>query len=460
MNVPDLGAWMRVPEEVIEAAKSGELVMFVGAGVSMQADLPSWKKFAHLVLDDLTAEGLFNHSQAKLLRSLEPRKILSIARHPEHKTKTNLDYAQYFTPEDSQSDVYKSLNSMNCTFVTTNYDLLLKPRVENPEPDRSSPQLGDRVATPNDMLRPLLDQPGHVIHLHGSIEQPESMVISTAEYLKRYQNESVQIFLEYLFSRKTVVFVGYGLEETELLEHILRRGLVQAGSKEKKLFALKGYYSHEKPIYEQLFKYYKHTFGLHLLGYSLDTKGYKLLDSILRDWSKEIKVQPVSLSHHANMLERLLDSPTHLSESEKREALRRIADRPELVPIFFQRVKGVEWYDELNEQKYFSVENNPRPRKSDDGEHILVPYWMVLDYLEKTSLELKEPKNLKYAEKFLDLTRSVTQFTRDKEFSNYRTWWKFTYILSNVPSKFVLLDDLPLIDYWLDDPLTLIWFVN
>ena len=185
MKVPELDEWKSVPKEVIEAAKSGASVMFVGAGVSMQADLPSWKKFAHLVLDDLTTVGLFTHNQAKLLKSLEPRKILSIARNPEHKTKTNLGYAQYFTREDSQSDIYQSLNSMNCTLVTTNYDLLLKPRVENPELDRSSPMLGERVATPNDMLRPLLDQPGHVIHLHGSNEQPESMVISTAEYLKR-----------------------------------------------------------------------------------------------------------------------------------------------------------------------------------------------------------------------------------------------------------------------------------
>ena len=310
MNVPDLDEWISVPEEVVEAAKSGELVMFVGAGVSKRVKLPLWPEFASLVLDQLTTKDLLNHNQANLLESLDPRKILSIARNIELETKRKLDYVQYFEKKESPSDVYKSLNSMNCTFVTTNYDLWLEPKVENPERDRSAPKQRERITTPEDMLCSRLDQLGNVIHLHGAIEPPESMVISTAEYLELYEDKNVQKFLGYLFSRKTVVFVGYGLEETELLEHILRRGSVKSGSEECRLFAIEGYYSYQTPIYEQLFKYYKSTFGLNLLGYSLDTEDYELLDSILEGWSKEIKVQPVSLSRQADVLIEILDELT------------------------------------------------------------------------------------------------------------------------------------------------------
>ena len=452
MEVPELGDWISIPEEVVEAAKSGELIMFIGAGVSMRVDLPSWKKFASLVLEQLTTKELLNHSQAHLLESLDPRKILSIARNIEHETETKLDYVQYFKPKEFNREIYKSLNLLECTFVTTNYDLLLQPNVENLERVHSGPQHRERVTTPDKMLRSLLDQPGHVIHLHGAIDPPETMVISTEEYLELYAHENIPILLEYLFSTKTVVFVGYGLEETELLEHILRRGSARSGARERKLFALEGFYSHEEPIYEQLFKYYKSTFGLNLLGYSLDTKDYKLLDSILEGWSTEIKVRPVSLSRQVDMLEKLLDAPRKkLTDSEKHEALQRIEDRPELVPIFLQRVQGVEWFDVLERQKFFLVEKNPRPRNIEDGEYVLVPYWEVLDYLEKTSVELKQPKNLKYAEKFLNLIRNTTRYARDEGFSNYRTWWKFTYILSNIPSELMTCTDLMSIDVWLDD---------
>ncbi|MCY3627111.1 MAG: SIR2 family protein [Gammaproteobacteria bacterium] len=452
MKVPELREWISVPEEVVQAAKSGELVMFIGAGVSMRVNLPSWQEFAYLVLDNLTTKGLLNHNQLKLLKNLEPRKILSIARNIERETETNLDYVQYFNPKEFTSEIYKSLNLLQCTYVTTNYDLLLEPTVEYPERDRSGPKKIERITSPDNMLCSFLDQPGNVIHLHGAIEPPKTMVISTEEYLQLYAHVNVQKFLEYLFSRKTVVFVGYGLEETELLEHILRRGSAKPGSDERKLFALKGYYSHQEPIYQQLFKYYKTTFGLNQLGFLLDTKHFELLDDILKDWVKEIKVQPVPLSHHVNMLDEMLDASNEQSKDDKRDVLQRIQDRPELVPVFFQLVKGVEWFDALDEQTFFSVENNPKPENSEDDEYVLVPYWEILDYLEKTSVELKDPKNSDYAKKFLDLILRVTRFARDENFSNYRTWWKFTYIISNIPSKLVSHKDLELIDYWLDDP--------
>ena len=138
--------------------------------------------------------------------------------------------------------------------------------------------------------------------------------------------------------------------------------------------------------------------------------------------------------------------------NDRLDVLQQIRDTPELVPIFFQRVKGLRWFDELNEQKYFLVENNPRPRNSDDGKFMVVPYWVILDYLEKTSVELIDPKNSEYAKKFLDLIRNVTQFAQVNGFSNYRTWCKFAYIISNIPSNLVSGKDLGLIDYWLDDP--------
>lgn len=65
MTVPELEKWISAPEEVVEAAKSGELVMFVGAGVSKRVKLPLWKEFASLVLNQLTNKGFVNHNQAE-----------------------------------------------------------------------------------------------------------------------------------------------------------------------------------------------------------------------------------------------------------------------------------------------------------------------------------------------------------------------------------------------------------
>ncbi len=308
MRVPDLRESVPVPPEVKQAAEIGELVMFVGAGVSMRVNLPSWRGFAMSVLKYLASKELLNYNEIQTLKFLEPRKILSIAKLIERDHHENLDFAQYFRDADSESEIYDKLNSIGCTFVTTNYDLCLQPTVSGSGPGNASTtqQQGERITSCDDLFPSLLDELGNVIHLHGAITKPEKMVISTLEYLSHYDSENVQKFLEYLFKRKTVVFIGYGLEETELLEHILRRGSVVGSSKERKLFALQGFYSSQTPIYERLYRYYGNSFELKLLGFLKDYKDYCCLDEIVTKWADTIIVKPTPLSHDADVIDRVL----------------------------------------------------------------------------------------------------------------------------------------------------------
>ncbi len=137
---------------------------------------------------------------------------------------------------------------------------------------------------------------------------------------------------------------------------------------------------------------------------------------------------------------------------EERDLLRRIDSKRELRPIFLQKVQGLQWFNELDELRFFAAQDNPRPQKTTDDGHVLVPYWDVLDYLEKTSLELNDQENAEYSQKFRDILILVTQFAKENKFSNYRTWGQFSLIISKIPSKFLSVNDLEIVDYWLDDP--------
>jgi hypothetical protein len=46
------------PPEIENAAQSGELVVFVGAGISRLIECPSWDGFADRVLKQLVPEGI------------------------------------------------------------------------------------------------------------------------------------------------------------------------------------------------------------------------------------------------------------------------------------------------------------------------------------------------------------------------------------------------------------------
>ena len=88
--------------------------------------------------------------------------------------------------------------------------------------------------------------------------------------------------------------MGYGLDEAEILEHILRRAGAQH-IEEKKRFALQGFFISQDPLYRRLYAYYKQSFGINLIGYIRDYKDYGQLEHISKTWAEQIEVRPAAL---------------------------------------------------------------------------------------------------------------------------------------------------------------------
>ena len=118
---------------------------------------------------------------------------------------------------------------------------------------------------------------------------------------------------------------------------------------------------------------------------------------------------------------------------------------------FLQQVKGLKWFDELEQRGLFADENNPKPQETSGG-HVLISHWRILDYLEKTSLELNDQENEEYSRKFLGILRSVTRYAKQNQFSNHHTWTAFSRIIQRIPCNLLSAADLDIVDYWLDDP--------
>lgn len=133
------------------------------------------------------------------------------------------------------------------------------------------------------------------------------------------------------------------------------------------------------------------------------------------------------------------------------DLLQRIDEKEDLRPLFFRKVKGLKWFDPLSERGYFSPEANPKPVPAKEDGYVNIPIWPVLDYLVKTASELNDKKNKKYSEKFLQIIVNATTYAKRNEISNYRTWWKFAEIISQIPYKSIPVEKIDIIDYWLDD---------
>ena len=137
--------------------------------------------------------------------------------------------------------------------------------------------------------------------------------------------------------------------------------------------------------------------------------------------------------------------------AKEQDLLQRIADKEELRPLFFRKVKGLKWFDPLAKEGYFNPEENPKPVSAKEEGYVNIPYWLVVDYLVKTTPELAHDKNREYAEKFLQVLVDVTVYAKKNEISNYRTWWRFAEIISQIPYDSIPIEMIDIVDYWLDD---------
>jgi hypothetical protein len=133
------------------------------------------------------------------------------------------------------------------------------------------------------------------------------------------------------------------------------------------------------------------------------------------------------------------------------DLLQRIAEKVELRPLFFRKVKGLKWFDSLAVRGYFNPEENPAPVPAKEEGYVNIPVWFAVDYLVKSAPELTDNRNKEYIKKYLQVLVEATNYAKDHEFSNYRTWWQFADILSQIPNRSVPLDSIDIIDYWLDD---------
>ena len=133
------------------------------------------------------------------------------------------------------------------------------------------------------------------------------------------------------------------------------------------------------------------------------------------------------------------------------DVLHRIDKKTELQPFFFKKAKGLKWFNALVERGYFDQGNIPKPVPAKEEGYVNIPYWPAIDYLVKTSEELDAKENIEYASKFIEILKNVTKYAVENDISNYRTWWQFSKIIQNIPPSVIKLDDVEIVNYWLDD---------
>ena len=293
-----------VPTEIFESASSGKLVLFIGAGVSRIIGCSSWENFALQQLEDLREKKAINYHEYSNLKSLDARKLLSICRSIYRKN--NIEPPSMKSLLKGKEElikkfkIYKDLYDFKVIYITTNYDNYLDEIIQTPihknEVEISSKvesqfhideekTKGKIIYQKKDILISNLIN-GNVIHFHGSVNDEKNVVMTISDYMKHYKHGlKPAVFLQEVFEKYIVLFVGYGLEEYEIIEFLISKSSTEKG--EIRHFML-------YPMFEKnnnLLKFYQGYYGdlgIHLIPYSIDKNGYEQLAIVINKWAKQI----------------------------------------------------------------------------------------------------------------------------------------------------------------------------
>ena len=217
-------------QELAEIAKTGRLVPFMGAGVSVSAGAPTWAELIRSLADGANLEpdeeagllhgGLDALDQAAYLRSRYAGagrlKARDTPRQPalsfNEEIATRVDLARYgLAPA-----LLAGLRTEQA--ITMNYDLLF---------ETASADIGDeRTVIPDSTV----NGEKWLLKLHGSVKNPESIVLTRDDYLGySTSREALSAVVKATLITHHLLFVGFGLKDDHFHEiiHDVRRAMPQ-----------------------------------------------------------------------------------------------------------------------------------------------------------------------------------------------------------------------------------------
>lgn len=303
--------------ELIRAIESGTLIIFIGAGISALYGYPIWNELAKKLLNNCERDGKITKSQKAVLLSeaYDAMKQVTIACNKYDDEKGGVDKVVQILGKEPSKEEHKKINLIarylaeyRCPIITTNADL----------------SLDNSPAFKNGLILSSLKEWNHncddlcLIHLHGSITDPENMIFTSQAYASAYRVRNQEFgkkLLELLDVNKTILFIGYGLEEFELIKYFL-----SDISELPNRFILKGYLDKDELNKEFDEEYYR-TLGIKLIPFSKEKLGYDALIKVLKKWNNTIKTETMAHRRIPQIISKICNSEPTSESIKKLEGL-------------------------------------------------------------------------------------------------------------------------------------------
>lgn len=429
-----------LPPAILEAANNGKLAVFIGAGVSRLVGCLGWDELAKKLVEKCFKSSCKDGTRCisykekeTLLNSNDHKKTISICRYILDKygllDEYNKELEKALTPDKTlleKLDIYKELYGLHGLFITTNADEIFQNSFRNEQVDYKH---FDSSRMENNKL----------YHIHGLISDRESLVFTIDRYIERYNEKGFVEFLRQLYEEYTVLFVGYGMNEFEQLDFVIRKA-AEGNKNAVNRFILLPFYKGEDGIFDFEKNYYG-SMGVQLIGYEKDINGYEQLYQVIQNWNKEINQLSTYLY---NSLQKLEDAANNYSVDKVSGVMQIIKNDEPQRDHFFEELafsaNPFPWLSCLIEEGYFNPRKNPVPYEVKSSPvFYTVPVWTILKYLENVSIKNEESQIKEITEKIVIIIDSIIEYRDDngQRVENFRTDAAVIRVFACLPKEYI-----------------------
>lgn len=320
--------WFRevdFPETLIEAHRTGSLVIFIGAGASRDApsSLPDFR--------GLTAGIAADAQERPSDRDLEQPDMFLGELADRQVGVHRMVAARLGGPSSAPNRLHAAIVDLAAAgpplrIVTTNYDLHLSRVLEDrgiEAPEFTGPAL------------PVGDDFEGLVYLHGNLRQdPRHLVVTDRDFGRAYLRDAwAARFLERMFAAYLVLFIGYS--HGDVVMRYLARGL--RGGDGRYVLTPKP----EAADWRRL--------DLHPIGYQVAEGSHHELVEALEGWTSQASM---GLLDHRQRVAELVSAPPS-QKPEEASYLEALIAHPDRVKLFVEFARGREWLTWAAQQPEF-----------------------------------------------------------------------------------------------------------
>lgn len=375
---------IQIPESLMRKFEENDLIIFVGSGVSKLCGLPSWKELANYLVDTIFQDGRISYDLSESLKKESPLKALSLCKSIINKDDVFKKHLENRLNVESTKgkDIHKAIRKFECPCITTNYDILLEQ---------------NGMLKREDNFDSFLKKPtGKVYYLHGQLyDNINDIIITLKSYCTHYAEEGAgRKILKKLFSEKSVLFIGLGLEEFEIVEH------VHVSKNQSRHYALIPTRTYEDNLIKEYKEYYD-AINIELISYDISLNGYRELENVLLDWSEQVEAKRKDKEPSKELLDIINRIDEEIATKKQPEVLNLILENKKLLDHYL-KTDHLEIFELLKKHNIFSFERIPNDLKKQWLEGLY-----LLNISKKISLDSREYE--RYAPLILDIFDSFSK---------------------------------------------------